>query len=92
MANESILSLIEAEIAKLTRVRALLANTGKAVAKANKLVERSSKKAIASVKTKAKTKTAKVVKVKKERVLSPEARKRIADAQRRRWAAQKAKN
>ena len=88
MANESILSLIEAEIVKLTRVRALLANTGKVAAKANKLVERSSKKAIASVKTKA----AKVVKVKKERVLSPEARKRIADAQRRRWAAQKAKN
>jgi hypothetical protein len=27
----------------------------------------------------------------KRRVLSPEARKRIADAQRRRWAAQKAK-
>jgi len=92
MANESILSLIEAEIVKLTRVRALLANTGKVAAKANKLVERSSKKAIASVKTKAKTKAAKVVKVKKERVLSPEARKRIADAQRRRWAAQKAKN
>ena len=28
----------------------------------------------------------------KKRVLSPEARKRIADAQRRRWAAQKAKS
>lgn len=27
----------------------------------------------------------------KKRVLSPEARKRIADAQRRRWAAQRAK-
>jgi hypothetical protein len=31
-------------------------------------------------------------KAKKSRVLSPEARKRIADAQRRRWAAQKAKS
>jgi hypothetical protein len=30
-------------------------------------------------------------KAKKARVLSPEARKRIADAQRKRWAAQKAK-
>jgi len=88
MANESILSLIEAEIVKLTRVRALLANTGKAAAKASKLVERTSKKTVAS---KAKAKTGKVVKAKKERVLSPEARKRIADAQRRRWAAQKAK-
>jgi hypothetical protein len=28
----------------------------------------------------------------KKRVLSPEARKRIADAQRKRWAAQKAKS
>ncbi len=28
----------------------------------------------------------------RKRVLSPEARKRIADAQRRRWAAQRAKN
>lgn len=27
----------------------------------------------------------------KKRILSPEARKRIADAQRKRWAAQKAK-
>jgi hypothetical protein len=32
------------------------------------------------------------VKAKKSRVLSPEARKRIADAQRKRWAAQKARN
>jgi hypothetical protein len=31
-------------------------------------------------------------KSRKSRVLSPEARKRIADAQRKRWAAQKAKN
>jgi hypothetical protein len=30
-------------------------------------------------------------KAKKSRVLSPEARKRIADAQRKRWAAQRAK-
>lgn len=30
-------------------------------------------------------------KARKSRVLSPEARKRIADAQRKRWAAQKAK-
>jgi hypothetical protein len=31
------------------------------------------------------------LKGKKRRVMSPEARKRIADAQRKRWAAQKAK-
>lgn len=43
-----------------------------------------------------KIKTAKVKtaagKTRKKRVLSPEARKRIADAQRKRWAAQKAKS
>jgi hypothetical protein len=83
MANESILSLIEAEIAKLMQVRALLANTGKVAAKASKFVERKNKTA-APVKGK--------TKVKKERVLSPEARKRIADAQRKRWAAQKTAN
>ena len=33
-----------------------------------------------------------LAKAKKSRVLSPEARKRIADAQRKRWAAQRAKN
>jgi hypothetical protein len=33
---------------------------------------------------------AKVGKVRKQRVLSPEARKRIADAQRKRWAAVRA--
>jgi hypothetical protein len=75
MANDSILSLIDAEIARLTQVRSLLSGIGKVSAK---LTERKAKKAAAS-------------KSKKRRVLSPEARKRIADAQRRRWAAQKAK-
>ena len=37
------------------------------------------------------TKAAKPVVVKKRRKLSADARKRIADAQRKRWAAQKAK-
>ena len=37
-------------------------------------------------------KTRKTAAKRKSRVLSPEARKRIADAQRKRWAAQKAKN
>jgi hypothetical protein len=72
MANESILSLIDAEIARLTQVRSLLTGIGKV---ALKVTERKAQKGAA----------------KKSRVLSPEARKRIADAQRRRWAAQKAK-
>ena len=76
MAIDSILALIDVEIAKLTQVRSLLATTGKVAAK---LTERKTKKTPARAKAK------------KRRVLSPEARKRIADAQRKRWAAQKAK-
>ena len=76
MANDSILALIDAEIARLTQVRSLLAGAGKV---APIVTERKNKKTPAKAKTR------------KTRVLSPEARKRIADAQRKRWAAQKAK-
>ena len=82
MVIDSILAQIDAEIAKLTQVRSLLANTGNIAAT---ITERLTKKA-AKV-----AKPAKVAKTKKRRVLSPEARQRIADAQRKRWAAQKAK-
>jgi hypothetical protein len=74
MSTDSILAQIDAEIARLTKVRALLAATGKVTASSS------------AAKPKA------GAKVRKQRVLSPEARKRIADAQRRRWAAQKAKS
>jgi hypothetical protein len=74
MSIDSILAQIDAEIARLTQVRSLLSSTGKTPA----LTERKAKKAPAKVKGP------------KKRVLSPEARKRIADAQRKRWAAQKA--
>lgn len=84
MANDSILALIEAEIARLMQVRALLASTGKV---STKLIERNAKKAAATEKVKTKTKA----KTKAKRILSPEARARIADAQRKRWAAQKSK-
>jgi hypothetical protein len=77
MAIESILTEIDAEIAKLTQIRNLLANTGVA---AKNIAGSKSKKVPAKPKGK------------KRRVLSPEARKRIADAQRKRWAAQKAKS
>jgi hypothetical protein len=77
MAIDSILVQIDAEITRLTQVRSLLANTGKFAAK------------VTGPKTK---KTPATATVKKRRVLSPEARKRIADAQRKRWAAQKAKS
>jgi hypothetical protein len=77
MAIESILAQIDEEIAKLTQIRSLLATTGTV---ARKVAEPKAKKAPAKAKGK------------KRRVLSPEARKRIADAQRKRWAAQKAKS
>ena len=74
MTIDSILSQLDQEIARLTQVRSLLANTAKSTSK------------IALPKAgKATTKR------RKKRVLSADARKRIADAQRKRWAAQKAK-
>jgi hypothetical protein len=77
MAIDSILALIDAEIASLQQARTLLASASKAAAKET------------GIKIKKAAKAPK--KGKKRRVLSAEARKRIADAQRKRWAAQKAK-
>jgi hypothetical protein len=76
MAIESIIAQIDEEIAKLTQIRALLSTTGIVSAK---VALPKARNAPAQAKGK------------KRRVLSPEARKRIADAQRKRWAAQKAK-
>jgi hypothetical protein len=75
MSIESILAEIDAEIARLTHVRSLLAGSVKV---ASTIALRRAKKASG--------------KTRKKRVLSAEARKRIADAQRKRWAAQKAKS
>ena len=75
MAIENILVEIDAEIARLKQARALLATLGTATTKAG----RKAKKAPAKAKTR------------KKRVLSAESRKKIADAQHRRWAKQKAK-
>lgn len=79
MAIESIIAQLDAEIARLTQVRNLLSATGKVEAKITAAKGRNTRKA--------RTTPGKVVK----RVLSPEARKAIADAQRKRWAAQKAR-
>jgi hypothetical protein len=75
MTIDSILAQIDAEIARLTQARALLSSAGKVSVPA------------AGVKGAG----APARKTRKKRVLSPEARKRIADAQRKRWAAQRAK-
>ena len=76
MAIDSVIAQIDAEIERLTQVRSLLSDAGKVAATVN---NGKAKKAP----TKAKPG--------RKRVLSAEARKRIADAQRKRWAAQKAK-
>jgi hypothetical protein len=82
MTNESIVALIDAEIAKLTQVRSLLASADKVAAIATANITKKAGKAAPAKKAK---------KAKKRRTLSPEARKRIADAQRKRWAAQRSK-
>ena len=74
MSIETILAEIDAEIARLTQVRSLLAGS----------------RTVHSSGTR--TKTSPASKSRRRRVLSADARKRIADAQRKRWAAQKAKS
>jgi hypothetical protein len=78
MSIESILAQIDFEIARLSQVRTLLATTGQVAA--TKIIASKPKKPLAKAKTI------------KRRVLSPEARKRIADARHKRWAVQKAKS
>ena len=81
MVIENILAQLDEEIARLQQVRNLLATTGKVKTSTPVAKAKPGKKAAAAVEPKAK---------KAKRVLSPEARKAIADAQRKRWAAQKA--
>jgi conjugal transfer/entry exclusion protein len=75
MAIENILAQIDSEIARLTQARALLATLGSASTTSGRKAAKTSAKA----------------KTRKKRFLSADARKRIADAQRKRWAAVRAK-
>ena len=75
MAIENILSQIDSEIARLQQARKLLANIGATPTKAGR-------KAVKQTVS---------VKPGKKRKISAEGRKRIAEAQRKRWAAQRAK-
>ncbi len=79
MALPEILASIDSEIAQLQKARALLVGAGAPAAK--KKAGRPRKVAVEA----APAKPAK----KKRRNLSPEGRKRIAEAVKRRWAAQK---
>ena len=79
MALKEILSLIDAEIATLKEARALLA-AGSAVTGVPRKAGRPAETLFDSPK---------VPKRKKKRNLTPEGRARIAEAVKRRWAAQK---
>jgi hypothetical protein len=81
MALSEILASIDGEIAQLQKVRALL--TGASAPAAKKKPGRPRKTAAEVVPAPAKPAK------KKRRNLSPEGRKRIAEAVKRRWAAQK---
>ena len=83
MAISEILASIDSDIAKLQQARALLSG-GTAVA-AKKKAGRPRKAATSPVVAKPAKKAAK-----KKRNLSPEGRKRIAEAVKKRWAAQRA--
>jgi hypothetical protein len=75
MAIENILAQIDSEISRLSQARKLLAAIEATAPQGGSKAKKAPAKA----------------KPRKKRVLSAEARKKIADAQRKRWAAQKAK-
>jgi hypothetical protein len=81
MALSDILASIDREIGQLQQARALL--SGAAAPPAKRKAGRPKKVAAKAAPTAAKTAK------KKKRNLSPEGRKRIAEAVKRRWAAQK---
>jgi hypothetical protein len=92
MAISDILARIDQEIGRLQRARVLL--SGDVLAAPKKAVGRPKMVVVAVAPKKAAAapvaaKPAKVAK-KKKRNLSPEGRKRIAEAVKKRWAAQKA--
>jgi len=82
MGVSEILATIDQEIAQLQQARALLSGTAAPTAK--KKAGRPKKAAAVA------SPAAKLAKKKKKRNLSPEGRKRIAEAVKKRWAAQKA--
>ncbi len=86
MSIENIIAQINAEITQLQQARALLSNSGNI---GQSLTVYTGKKRGPKPGNKRGPKPG-AMKGKKRRILSPEARQRIADAQHRRWAAQKA--
>ena len=81
MEVSRIIAEIDAQISKLQQARALLAGTTTTVARANRGRPKGSKNT-------AQTATSKP----RKRKLSPEGRKRIADAMKKRWAERRKQN
>ena len=79
MANKEVIAAIDKEIGRLQQARTILAGDEEDIPRGRPAAKQVVKKRVGRP---AGTK----------RVLSPEARKRIADAQKKRWAAQKADN
>lgn len=73
MGTTEILAAINEEIERLQQVKQLLGGSSAGNGLVHKVANQGAAKVVTA----------------KKRVLSPEARKRIADAQRKRWAAQK---
>lgn len=86
MGVSEILATIDSEIANLQQARALLSGAAPAAKRKAGRPKKSAYKKAAAVSPAA----AKPAKRKKKRHLSPEGRKRIAEAVKKRWAAQKA--
>jgi hypothetical protein len=86
MGVSEILASVDREIALLKQVRAILAGT--AVATTTSKAGRPRRAAAAVVPT-AEVPAKKAAKKRKKRVLTPEGRKRIAEAVKRRWEAQR---
>ncbi len=80
MANKEVLAAIDKEIARLQQARDILAGSGEDAEETPR--SRGAAKQVTKRRVGRPAGT--------KRVLSPEARKRIADAQKKRWAAQKA--
>ncbi len=86
MGISEILASVDREIALLKQVRALLSGIGEAAPK--KKAGRPKKTVVAAARATQKP-AEKIAKRKKKRVLSPEGRKRIAEAVKRRWETQR---
>jgi hypothetical protein len=86
MGVSEILASVDREIALLKQVRALLSGKAEALPKENTPLR---KETAAQVNSTAKTPIETASKKKRKRRLSPEGRKRIAEAVRRRWEAQR---